>query len=270
MFNIKEVPWKIILVWLAVSMGLTALINLVLFPGPFFDPIARATAGLVNATLQANLLSLTLFALIIFGWARLRPSDVGLEWSKLPQALFLTVLLWLATQAMVLLIGGITGDIHLNPAWSERGVPTVLGALIAQLAGNAFFEEVNYRGFYLSQLCLKIRMPDERVRRWWAILYMLGLFVLSHIPNRIFNGYSLAEIPLDFVLLFSYGLFFTGVYLISGNLFLAIGVHALVNNPTLITEAPLPAQIVLFLLTCILLAVLRRRTRSFEQQAIAP
>ena len=180
------------------------------------------------------------------------------------------MLLWLAAQAVVLLINGVNGDIHFDPAWSERGVTTMLGALIAQLAGNAFFEEVNCRGFYLSQLYLKIRTPDERDRRWWAIFSMLGLFVLSHIPNRIFNGYSLADIPLDFVLLFCYGLFFTAVYLISGNLFLAIGVHALLNGPTLITEAPFPAQIILFLLTCILLAILRRHNRSFQQQAVTP
>ncbi|HEY3476893.1 MAG TPA: CPBP family intramembrane glutamic endopeptidase [Anaerolineales bacterium] len=270
MFTVKEVPWKVILVWLLVSTGLTALINLVLFPGPLFDPIARATGNLIDATLQANLLSLLMFVLVVFGWGRLRPSDVGLDWSKLAPGLSLVALLWLSTQAIVLLINGVNGDIHLDPAWSERGITTVLGALIAQLAGNALFEEVNYRGFYLSQLYLKIRTPDERNRRWWAILSMLGLFVLSHIPNRIFSGYSLADIPLDFALLLSYGLFFTAVYLISGNLFLAIGVHTLVNRPTLITEAPFPAQIVLFLLTCILLGVLRRNRRSFQQQTVTP
>ncbi len=56
---------------------------------------------------------------------------------------------------------------------------------------------------------------------------MLGIFILSHIPNRIFHGYSLADIPLDFALLFAWGLFFTAIYLVSGNLFLAIGVHSL-------------------------------------------
>jgi hypothetical protein len=269
MFNIKEVPWKVVLVWLLLSMCLTTLINLVLFPGPFFDPIARATANLIDATLQANLLTLLLFALVIFGWGKLRPLDVGLEWGKLPQALCLTALLWLATQAIVLLINGINGDIHLDPAWNVRGVTTMLGGLIAQLAGNALFEEVNYRGFYLGQFYLKIRHSNERRRLAWAVLSMLGLFVLSHIPNRIFSGYSLADIPLDFALLFGYGLFFTAVYLISGNLFLAIGVHALVNRPTLITEAPVPAQLVLFLLTCLLLAVLYRRHKAFQLQVKA-
>ena len=91
---------------------------------------------------------------------------------------------------------------------------------------------------------------------------MLGLFILSHIPNRIFSGYTLADIPLDFVLLFGYGLLFTAVDLLSGNLFPAIGVHALLNRPTLITEAPFPVQALLF----ILLAALRRCTDHFSHR----
>ena len=143
---------------------------------------------------------------------------------------------------------------------------TMLGGLLAQLTGNAFYEEMNYRGFYLKQFYLKTKGSDECCKLTWAILSMLGLFVLSHIPNRIFSGYSLADIPLDFALLFGYGLFFTALYLISGNLFLAIGVHALSNRPTLIIEAPFPVQALLFLLTCILLAVLRSRSTLSQQR----
>ena len=146
----------------------------------------------------------------------------------------------------------------------------MLGGFLAQLAGNAFYEEMTYRGFYLKQFYLKIRNPNERRRLTLAILSMVGLFILSHIPNRIFSGYTLADIPLDFALLFGWGLFFTAVYLFSGNLFLAIGVHALSNRPTLITEATFPVQALLFLLTCILLVVLQRRSRTLQQQVVSP
>ena len=269
MLNFKEAPWKIILVQLVASTILLSVTNLVLFPSPIFDPIARATGGLINGTLQANLLTILLFSLIVFGWGKLHPADVGLDWTKLGQGFSLTALLWLAMQAIMLLISWLSGEVRLDPTWGERGVPAVLGALIGQLAGNAFFEEMNYRGFYLSQFYLKLKKVSERRRMTLAILTMLGLFILSHIPNRIFGGYTLADIPLDFALLFAYGLFFTAIYLLSGNLFLAIGVHALINRPTLLTESPIPAQALLFLLTCILLAVLRRRKRPYQQQVLA-
>ena len=262
MFNVKEAPWKIILVYLLISTCLTSLINLVLFPSPFFDPIAKATGNLIDATLQANLLNILVFCLIIFGWGKLRPIDVGLEWGKLKQGLSLTVLLWLATQAIVLLINWINGDIHLDPIWSKFGVTAVLGALIAQLLGNAFFEEMEYRGFYLSQFYLKIKTQKEGDRRIWSVLAMLTLFILSHIPNRIFSGYTLADIPLDFTLLFIWGLFFTVIYLVSGNLFLAIGVHALMNKPTMITEATFPAGILVVILALIMIISMGIRKRK--------
>ncbi|MFT3892497.1 MAG: CPBP family glutamic-type intramembrane protease [Anaerolineales bacterium] len=265
MFNIKPIPWKIILTYLVLSICLTTLINLVLFPSPFFDPITKATRGLVNATLQANLLNILLFSIIAFGWGKLRPSDVGLDWKKLRQGLLLTLLIWVITQAIILLINWINGDIHLDPRWSERGVTVVLGALIAQLAGNAFFEETAYRGFYLSQFYVHNQAKVERERLAWAILCMAGLFAASHLPNRIFMGYSLADFPQDFLLLFMWGLFFSAVYLVSGNLFLAMGVHALMNQPTMITEATFPAGMLVStvgLIIVIIMGIRKRKARA--------
>lgn len=270
MFNVREAPWKVILVYLLISLCMTTLINLVLFPSPVFHPIARATGGLIDGTLQANLLNILVFSLLIFGWGRLRPSDVGLQWSKLAQGLSLTALLWLGTQAIVLLINWINGDIHFDPMWSERGVTTVLGGLIAQLLGNAFFEEMEFRGFYLGQFYLKMGAQNEKHRLNWSVLAMLALFVLGHIPNRIFSGYTLADIPLDFALLFIWGLFFTAIYLISGNLFLAIGVHALANKPTLITEATFPAGALVGVLALVVLLVIRARTRKSVRTNLSP
>jgi membrane protease YdiL (CAAX protease family) len=247
---------------LVASIVLTSVINLVLFPSPFFDLIERATGGLIDATLQANFLNILLFSLIVFVWGKLRPIDVGLDWMKIAQGLSLTALIWIMTQALVLLINWINGDIHLDPVWSQRGATTVIGGLIAQLLGNAFFEEMSYRGFYLSQFYLKFKMQNEKWRSVWSVLAMLILFILSHIPNRIFAGYTLAEIPQDFALLFIWGLFFTVIYLVSGNLFLAIGVHALLNKPTMVTEATFPAGMLVAFLALILLIVLWLRRRS--------
>jgi len=46
-FDVKEAPWKVILLFLVAGTLMVSVINLVLFPGPFFDPIARVTGGLV-------------------------------------------------------------------------------------------------------------------------------------------------------------------------------------------------------------------------------
>ncbi len=237
MSDTKETSWKVILVYLLASLCMTAVVNLILFPSSFFDPISKATFNLIDPTLQANLLNILVFSLIVFGWGKLSPSDVGLEWHKLAQGLSLTVLIWLVVQAIVLLLSWDSGGIHLDPAWSEQGVTTVLGGLIAQFAGNALNEEMGFRGFYLRQFYLKIKGPDERWRVGWAVVLMAGLFALSHIPNDIYRGYNLSGMLTSFELHFFWGFVLAFIYLLSGNLFLAIGVHALMNQPTLITEA---------------------------------
>ncbi len=248
MFDTKETSWKVILGYLLASLCITALINLILFPGPFFDPISKATFNLIDPTLQANLLNILIFSLIVFGWGKLHPSDVGLEWHKLAQGLSLTVLIWLIVQAIILLINWDNGDIHLDPIWSKYGVTTVLGGLIAQLAGNALIEEIEFRGFYLRQFYLKLKIPDERWRVGWAAILMAGLFVLSHIPSQIYYRFSLSEMLISFASLFFLGLILALIYLLSGNLFFTIGIHALMNQPTLITEIGFPAGFfVLFL-----------------------
>lgn len=266
-FTEKVVSWKILLAYLLVSAALVSLINLVLFPANIFAPLSRATANLLDATLQANLLNIAVFCFFFFVWGKLRPADAGLTWRKLPQAIFLTATLWAGMQAIVLVVNWVNGDIHLDPVWNERGTTAVLGGLIGQLMGNAFFEELEYRGLYLAQLYLLIKHRNEKARLAGSILGMLVLFILSHIPNRIFHGYSLSDLPLDFALLFAWGLFFTAVYLLSGNLFLAIGVHALANRPTMITEASFPPQAALFILTLIVLVILRKRSRQVEPVA---
>ncbi len=244
MSDTKETSWKVILAYLLVSLCMLVLINLILFPHSFFDPITKATFHLINPTLQAGWLNILIFSLIVFGWGKLRPSDVGLEWGKLARGLSLTVLIWLFAQSIALLFNSANGDLRLDPSWNEQGVTTVLGGLIAQLASSALSEEMGYRGFYLRQFYLKLKIRDERWRVGCAIVLMAGLFALLHIPNIIFHGFSLPE---TLTWLFFSGIIFAFVYLLSGNLFFAVGVHALSNQPTLITESSSTAgNLVLF------------------------
>ena len=120
---------------------------------------------------------------------------------------------------------------------------------------------MSYRGFYLSQFYIHNQASVERERISWALLYMSCLFAVSHIPNRIFTG-SFGNFPLDFILLFTWGLFFAAVYLVSGNLFLVVGIHALMNQPTMVTETSFPAGLLVALLALILLIVLGIRKRK--------
>lgn len=263
----REISTRVLVVYFVLAMALATLINLVLFPGKVFTPLERATGGLINATLQANLLGLILFAVFVFGLGRLRPADVGLERRKLRQALLVTVLLWLGMQVAALAISLLRGGVAVDAVWAERGASAVLGWLIGQLVGNALVEELLYRGLLLPQLFLKFKITSRGLRLAAAAAAMLALFVLSHIPNRIFMGYTVGEMLIDIPILLGYGLLFTIIYLVTDNLFVAVGVHALVNEPTLITALPFPAQLILIVLVVVLLVTWKRIFGRWEEVA---
>lgn len=217
----------------------TALIliaNGVLFPGNAFQPLSAATSGLINGTLVMNaLLIATLVPVVMIGVGGLRLYDLGLIPHRLPSAMLMTIVFWAAAQAVHLLAGLIhSGRVAFAPEWAAHGAGIILGGLIAQLFGNALFEEIAYRGFLFPQFYLRAeRLRAYRWRRFFAALAASqAVFALTHIPNRIYLGMSAPDIAVDLIMLMGWGVLYTLIYMRTDNLFLAVGVHALGNAPT--------------------------------------
>ena len=144
----------------------------------------------------------------------------------------------------------------MSPIWTPERLPLIAGELIAQLLGNASAEEVLFRGFLLTQVVL---MLDEKISsRGWrvtaAVLISQLIFALSHIPQRIVSGYSLAALGPNLIQLWLVGIVFAVLYLRTENIFIAVGVHTLVNAP--VTILAMPSKAVAVLLPLILALVL--------------
>jgi hypothetical protein len=80
------------------------------------------------------------------------------------------------------------------------------------------------------------------------------VFALFHLPNRLYQGLAPGAIPGNLAFVFVSGVLFALVYLRTGNLFVAVGVHALGNAPiavladrTLAAWLTNPAMVVLIL-----------------------
>ena len=108
----------------------------------------------------------------------------------------MTAVLWLfaqvglvAWQAVFGRTGWSGGPFDANPLWN-RGATVVTGALIAQLLGNALYEEITFRGFLLPQLYLKLERWQDRpaLRIACAVLLSVAMFALIHIPIRLWTG----------------------------------------------------------------------------------
>lgn len=264
----RTVSGRLLVAVLAVQVVLTAVINLVVFPSAWlravvFDPVRIVTGGLVTATLLVNLVLLAVVVgglLVLVGG--LRPRDLGLERRKLPVALAVTLGLWVTLQ---LVAAGAslyrTGEVAVSPTWGQFGVGLVLGALLAQVLGNALYEEILYRGVLLDQLVLKLRG-----RRWGLVLALVGsqtVFSLLHVPNRLYRGYPLDALLVSLGMLVLMGLLFALIYHRTGNLLVAVGIHSLVNAPTMLVASPVSGSYLVVILAVVLVAVwplLRGRT----------
>lgn len=239
---IRKTHRNIVWVFIAAHFGLAAVVNLVFFAANAFKPLASATGGLLTGSLLVNVA----FIALLVGWmilkrGRLRPYDVGLIAAHIPMGIIYTVGFWGAAQIVHLVFSLLTyGAVTLNPDWL-RNTNMMIGLILAQVIGNALFEEIAYRGFLFPQLYLNL--DGLRDRPWWrlgaAIFLSQAVFALSHIPNRLYLGMSVGQIAPDLLLLLGWGILYTVIYLRTDNLFLVVGVHALGNAPsTLFATAP--------------------------------
>jgi membrane protease YdiL (CAAX protease family) len=203
-------------------------------------PVQRATGGLIDETLIANLILFAVVVVgIVFGLGRLRPRDVGLRRERLAPAALAVTLIWLWMQLVIGVWSLASGQgLAIDPAWARFGALAVLGNALGQFFGNALYEEVVWRGLALPQFYRRCagRWPAARGLSMAALVAALvisqGLFALRHIPVRVWQGASLADLPAEIALLLVIGVIFALLYLRTCNLFLVIGIHALYNAPT--------------------------------------
>jgi membrane protease YdiL (CAAX protease family) len=227
--------------FIMVHFALTAIVNLVFFAGNAFRPLASATGGVFTGSLIVNVIFLVIMVggvMLIRGG--LRFYDVGLIMRRLGGGIAFTLVFWGAAQLVHMLAGLLyRGHVALSPAWNDPGF--MIGLVLAQIFGNALFEEIAYRGFLFPQLYLWLgdRESNPWKRLGLALLISQGAFALSHIPNRIYLGMSADAIAFDLLLLLTWGVFYTIIYLRTDNLFVVVGAHAMGNVPTtLFATAP--------------------------------
>ena len=197
--------------------------------------------GLIDPTLIAGLLSIAVLVVgLLFGLGRLRPSDVGLYQRQVLPALLIGFIIWVILQLVAFLVTLVSGSLAANPLWHDEGGAAAVGYLIEQLFGNAFYEEIVFRGFLFVQLLLRF----NRLARKWvgftlALVASQAVFALMHLPNRIWaDNMTLPDALSSIESVFVLGVLFALVYWRTRNLLLVVAIHALSNEPTSIVMVP--------------------------------
>lgn len=193
----------------------------------------RARLPLLD-TLTANLLGLALLVVgLLFTVGKLKPRDVGLRATDLRSGLLFTAVFFVLLQLVLLVVAQVTRAEAVG-TWTRLGLGTAAYLLLAQLIGNALYEEIAFRGFLLPQLFLHFRKLGKVAGWAAALLLSQAVFALMHVPNRLWvTGLAPAELPGALLPLFLVGIYFAALYLLTGNLFAVVGVHALNNMPVL-------------------------------------
>jgi len=233
--DVRQTRTSVLGLFLVLDYALVTLAVLLLAAGTF-APVSHATRGLLSQTLLVNLLVGLVAAGVVLGPGRLRPEHIGLIRSKLPFGIAVTVGLWAVVEVIEAVLALVMdGSITLAPDWSEIGATATVGLLLGQLFGNALYEDVAYRGFLFPQLLLKARArwPTDAGRAMaGAMVVSQVLFALRHVPGDLVAGTGPAAIALHLLIVTVIGIALVLLYRRTGNLFIVIGVHALIDAPT--------------------------------------
>lgn len=234
--NTRQAPVGWLIIVGALLIPWSCLVNLWFAPNELYQPLLRLSKGLIYPAMQVALPTLLIF-LLAQRAVGMRPRDVGLRARDFWRGVLATLLLWglLHVAAWPLL--------DAQWRWSSllSETPTYwIGKSLAQLLGNAAFEEVIYRGLFLTQilLILKARGLSSKRAAWSAALLSALIFALPHIPNRIDKGAyeGFGDVLIDQLRLVVSGMFLAWVYLRSRNLWWLIGLHSLANVPSFLFQ----------------------------------
>lgn len=229
MLETTRAPFWVIVLTLAAQFVLDALWNLVVFPHRWLRPLSYATDGFLNVTFWANIIMLlTVVGGVIFILGHLKPRDVGLRIEDVGVAALFTVSLWASVNCFVAMGVVLKGaSLVLDPGWSKPMENT--GLFVGQIFGNALYEEIVYRGFLTVQVYLLLQRLGRNLAVVLAVVIVQAIFATIHIPMLIVAGHGWAEVVAILPQLFMMGVALAIIYLVTGNLLIAVGAHALAD-----------------------------------------
>lgn len=235
------------------TIGVWTLITRTAIRSTLLNPAATATAGL----LQPTLLVYAVFGLVVgtLLWTRgFGPQTVGLHRKDVRVALVVGLGVWLVAQAASVAVALVTvGSVPLSATLVAGGAGTLLGLLIAQLFGNALYEEALYRGFLLTTLHARF-VSSGRPRPFLAALVLSQtIFALVHVPSRLVDGVGGVSLAANLTFVLASGLVFALLYYRTRNLLLVVGIHALLNYPTVVLGSEAIASLAVAILSLVLL-----------------
>ncbi len=169
---------------MALEIAFALLAAFVFFQSGILNVFAAPTHGLITATLVANFIFLAVIVgLVLCLLGGLRLSDLGLRGSDVPIAVVLTISVWIGVNAVEAAWQALAdGAVSWGGEWRGLGVTPVIGALLAQLFGNALYEEILFRGVLLRQTYWRLETTRLTNLQTLAIAIAISQSLFALIP----------------------------------------------------------------------------------------
>ncbi len=201
----------------------------------YFEPL-DANLG---ATLHflASTWGRLIWLVVIFGWAicGLRAKDIGIRWGQWKEGVVVTLVMWVIIEGV--LVGSVLvlkRPLSWHPLWNRLTPAAIAANVVYYFLGVALFEEVFYRGFMVPQFFHAFQERFPKRSQVMAVLTSQLLFALSHIPH-----YPMPlPMPVGLGILWLSGVVLAWMWLRTGNLFIVIGWHGLMDFPIHLVAAP--------------------------------
>lgn len=241
----------ILLFW--ISSLAVLLIFIYLYQMGLPQIIQEMSRELIHRTLLSNVLLLICSVYgVLIRYGGMKAETLGLDPKKIHIAVKLAVIIWISVQMIQGLVGYTTnGRISIDPSW-EKDSNSNIGILIGMLLGTAFYEEIGFRGFLLTQFIINNQERNRTHAIALALVESQILFTALHIPWKVMSlGWTKAIIPDLVFSVFMNGIIFGLLYLRTQNLFFVMFVHALGNAPTPLIEPSISPSSTILLLSII-------------------
>jgi uncharacterized protein len=210
--------------------------------------LSQVGFGLYPSPIWTILQFIIVVWLIMLRMGKLRPRDIGLRRDHLLEGTIFTVILFVIWQGIEVLTGLAAGSpIVFNPDFTGMANPRQrfpFQEFVISILIFAFIEEIFYRGYLIPQFTKKLHKRFPQQSAWFALivgLIIIGIiFAATHIVVRLQNGITPAQLlgigDVGLLSLFLRSLAWSFIYLRTGNLFVATGVHALSNSGPLLFD----------------------------------
>jgi uncharacterized protein len=227
------------------------------------EQIVSATGSLLTLPMVVTVLELALIT-ILLAVGRVAPAAAGLSLRSLPIALLVAISVWgLGQLAQAIVSLGRHSTLAIYVGWAQPAA--MIAPFLQRFLTEVFAQEIFWRGILFVWLLSTLGRRgwrDPFTRLGTALLGSQLLYGLSRLPGQLVDPSPMMPPGGELLIFTLTGMFYALVYLRTGNLWIAMAIHALALWPLPLFAFDLDPAKLIILISSLLLIPLPGRSEA--------